>query len=52
MMGVRDINQSLEQWQIGVKDLRRRRSSHYGSGAMTAYQSVLNFATPAGTPLE
>ena len=24
MMGVRDINQSLEQWQIGVKDLRRR----------------------------
>ena len=23
-MGVREINQSLEQWQMGVKDLRRR----------------------------
>ena len=24
MMGVRDIERSLEQWQLGVKDLRRR----------------------------
>ena len=24
MMGVRDIDQSLEQWQMGTKDLRRR----------------------------
>ena len=24
MMGVRDIGQSLEQWQMGAKDLRRR----------------------------
>ena len=24
MMGVREIDQSLEQWQMGVKDLRRR----------------------------
>ena len=24
MMGARDIDQSLEQWQMGVKDLRRR----------------------------
>ena len=23
-MGVREINQSLERWQMGVKDLRRR----------------------------
>ena len=23
-MGVREIDQSLEQWQMGVKDLRRR----------------------------
>ena len=25
MMGVREIDRSLEQWQMGVKDLRRRR---------------------------
>ena len=24
MMGVRDVGQSLEQWQMGAKDLRRR----------------------------
>ena len=24
MMGVREIGRSLEQWQMGVKDLRRR----------------------------
>ena len=24
MMGVREIDRSLEQWQMGVKDLRRR----------------------------
>ena len=24
-MGVREIDRSLEQWQMGVKDLRRRR---------------------------
>ena len=24
MMGVREIDRSLEQWQTGVKDLRRR----------------------------
>ena len=24
MMGVREIDLSLEQWQMGVKDLRRR----------------------------
>ena len=24
MMGVREIDCSLEQWQMGVKDLRRR----------------------------
>ena len=23
-MGVREIDQSLDQWQMGVKDLRRR----------------------------
>ena len=23
-MGVREIDRSLEQWQMGVKDLRRR----------------------------
>ena len=24
MMGVREIDRSLEQWQMGVKDLRRQ----------------------------
>ena len=24
MMGVREIGRSLEQWQMGVRDLRRR----------------------------
>ena len=24
MMGVREIERSLEQWQLGIKDLRRR----------------------------
>ena len=26
VMGVREIDRSLEQWQMGVKDLRRRWS--------------------------
>ena len=31
-MGVREINQSLEQWQMGVKDLRRRMILAAGPG--------------------
>ena len=35
VMGVREIDRSLEQWQMGVKDLRRRMIlalPHPGSG--------------------
>ena len=42
-MGVREIDRSLEQWQMGVKDLRRRddSGSHTpGAGAVVRHPAA------------